>query len=248
MLVHGLATTRAIWRHAVPRLERPRRVVAVDVPGFGESPPAGPGFQLDAVARALERGLPRGVAEGPFDLVGHSMGGAVALALALRRPDLVRSLVLVSPGGLSPLPAPVAELTGVVGERLIALRRAAAPIAVHPWGRRLLLAGGSVDGARFAAADVRAMALASRGARRVREALAAVARADLRDAAASLPVPLGVMRGERDPVVRAPVLRALAQRRAGLVAATIPGTGHIPMMERPDAFAHALDEMLKALR
>jgi pimeloyl-ACP methyl ester carboxylesterase len=247
VLVHGLATTRAIWRHVVPRLERRRRVLAVDVPGFGQSPPAGPGFSLDAVARALERGLPPEVAEGRYDLVGHSMGGAVALALALRRPDAVRALVLVSPGGLQPLPAPVAQLSALVGERLIALRRVAAPLAVSRWGRRLLLVGGSVDGARFSPGEVRAMVHASEGASRVREALAAVARADLRDAAAALPVPLGVLRGERDPVVRASVVHALAQRRAGVLARTIPMTGHIPMMERPEAFARALDGMLEAL-
>jgi pimeloyl-ACP methyl ester carboxylesterase len=248
VLVHGLATTRAIWRHVVPRLARSRRVVAVDVPGFGGSPPAGAGFDLDAVARALERGLPPDLAGGRYDLVGHSMGAAVALALARRRPHAVRALVLVSPGGMQPLPPAAAEAAALVGAQLIGLRRLAAPLAVSPWGRRLLLVGGSVDGARFAPEEVRAMVRASHGAQRIRAALAAVARADLRDAAASLPLPLGVLRGARDPVVRAAVVRALAERRAGLPTGTIPDSGHIPMMERPQAFADALEQMLDALR
>jgi pimeloyl-ACP methyl ester carboxylesterase len=43
VLIHGLATTRLIWRRVVPMLAGDRRVIAIDVPGFGVSPPAGDG-------------------------------------------------------------------------------------------------------------------------------------------------------------------------------------------------------------
>src|SRR5258707_11221248 len=82
VLRHGLATTRMIWRRGTPELARRRRVIAVDVPGCGESPPVGPGFELGAVASRIVGGLERAGVTGPFDLVGHSMGGALALTIA----------------------------------------------------------------------------------------------------------------------------------------------------------------------
>src|SRR6185436_4097817 len=57
VLLHGVASSRAIWRHAVAPLARRRRVIVVDLPGFGASPPAGPGFDLGDVADRLVDGL-----------------------------------------------------------------------------------------------------------------------------------------------------------------------------------------------
>lgn len=248
MLVHGLATTRRIWGRVVPLLQAERRVVAIDVPGFGASPPAGPGFELDEVAAAIDAGLERAGVPRPFDLVGHSMGGAVGLALATRRPESVRALVLAAPAGLQPLPPVAATALGLAGSALVALRRAGAPLAANPWGRRLLLVGGSVDGARFTAEQVRQLVGASGGATRVRAALTAVAATDLREAAATLPMPLGVIRGARDPVFGAAAAAAMAACRPGLAVTTLDDAGHIAMAERPGAFAAALVELLARLR
>lgn len=133
---HGLATTRVIWRRVVPLLRDGRSVVTLDVPGFGASPPAGPGFELDAVADAIADGLSH--VETPFDLVGHSLGGAVAIAVADRYPERVRRLVLVAPAGLRRMPDPAARVFGITAERAIPLRRLGAPLADLRWGRRLL--------------------------------------------------------------------------------------------------------------
>ncbi|MDQ6778591.1 MAG: alpha/beta fold hydrolase [Actinomycetota bacterium] len=57
VLIHGLATTRQIWGLVAPALALTRRVVTLDVPGFGESAPAGPGFELEAVAQRIAPGL-----------------------------------------------------------------------------------------------------------------------------------------------------------------------------------------------
>ncbi|HYZ29871.1 MAG TPA: alpha/beta fold hydrolase, partial [Thermoleophilaceae bacterium] len=97
VLVHGLATTRLIWRHVVPLLARERRVIAIDVPGFGASPPAGEGFDLEQVADAIDDGLAAAGVDERYDLAGHSMGGALALVLAGRRLERVRRLVLCAP-------------------------------------------------------------------------------------------------------------------------------------------------------
>ena len=95
VLVHGVGTCRVVWRRVMPLLATDRLVAAPDLPGFGASPAAGPGFDLDRVADVLAEALAAEV-PAPFDLLGNSLGGAVALTLAARHPQLVRRLVLAA--------------------------------------------------------------------------------------------------------------------------------------------------------
>ncbi|MDA0182958.1 alpha/beta fold hydrolase [Solirubrobacter phytolaccae] len=245
VLVHGLATTRVIWRRVVPLLLSERSVVALDVPGFGASAPVGPGFELDAVAAAIADGLAH--LERPFDLVGHSLGGAVAIALADRCPERVRRLVLVAPAGLRRMPGPAARAFGLAAERAIPLRRVGAPLADLPWGRRLLMSPGTADPASLPPAEVRAMLQASTGATRIQAALRTAASADLRQRLAQLRPPVGAIWGERDRIIPARGLETLRRLRPDAPITIVPRAGHIPMMERPAAFATALDEILAAL-
>jgi pimeloyl-ACP methyl ester carboxylesterase len=93
VLVHGLFDCSVGWRTFVARTHRP--VVAFDLPGMGKSErPARP--QIAAYAEDLADGIDRlGIHD--FTLVGHSLGGAVATALAERIPDEVAALVLLAP-------------------------------------------------------------------------------------------------------------------------------------------------------
>jgi pimeloyl-ACP methyl ester carboxylesterase len=212
VLIHGLATTRSIWRHVAPRLAASRQVVTLDVPGFGAARPVGRGFDLEAVAADVADGLRASAVREPYDLVGHSMGAAVALTLAAREPDAVRSLVLVSPAGLRPIPYVGAAALGMAAEVYIPLRRRAAALAGWSWGRRLLMAGGVVDAGALQPAVVRQLVSASDGARRIGPALSAVASADLRSALAELPMPVGAVWGRGDRVI--PPVRCWRRRRS----------------------------------
>jgi pimeloyl-ACP methyl ester carboxylesterase len=245
VLLHGLATTRIIWRRVVPLLTAERRVIAVDVPGFGASPAAGPGFELTVVADRIADGLAGAGVPAPYHLVGHSMGGAVALTLADRHRDRVRSLVLAAPAGLRAFPAPVAGALGAASEGLVRLRRVGAPIADRGWGRRVLLAGGVVDPLAIPPAEVKLMMAASRGATRIRPALATVAAADLLPVVERLPAPLGLVWGDRDRVVPVSGADAVLRVRPDTPVERIPRAGHIAMMERPDDFAKALQTALR---
>ena len=229
VLVHGLATTRVIWRRVLPYLEY--RVTAIDVPGFGESPPAGPGFVLEEVADAIAMAF-----DAPFDLVGHSLGGAIAIVLAERRPQLVERLVLVAPAGLRSVPGPAAWAAGLATERALPIRRRAAALADTAWGRRLLMTPGTKDPTSLPPAEVRAMLNASKDATRTRAALESVVRADLTQRLRALPMPVGAIWGEYDRIVPLRGIDAPVE--------CVAGTGHIPMMERPQAFANALATIL----
>ena len=98
LLVHGFGADRLSWLANQHPLSGAGRVYVLDLPGHGETPLAGAGG-LDALTRAVETAID-GSGLGPMHIVGHSLGGAVAIALAAARPDLVRSLALIAAAGL----------------------------------------------------------------------------------------------------------------------------------------------------
>lgn len=248
VLMHGVGATRAVWGRVLGRLARGHAVTALDVPGFGFSPPAGPGFDLDAVADAVAEGLTAAGVPTPFALVGHSLGGAVALTLAHRRPDVVDRLVLVAPAGLSPRPALLAEALGLAGSLLVPVRRwAGGPLVGRAAARAIMLTGTVHDGARLPPDDARIILEASARAVRLREGIAAAVAADLRPLLARLPTPVGLVWGERDALVPADGLDAVRALRPDAPARLLPDTGHVPMLEAPPAFADALESVLGAI-
>jgi len=97
VLVHGFGDNLMSWRAVFDRLATDYRVIAFDLPGFGASDkPDGP-YTLEAMTDRV-RGLVRDI-PGPVILVGHSMGGEIALSTALAEPERVVALVLIAPAG-----------------------------------------------------------------------------------------------------------------------------------------------------
>jgi pimeloyl-ACP methyl ester carboxylesterase len=222
-------------------------VLAPDLPGFGDSPPAGPGFEFAAVTDALARALRRR-SRRPFDLLGSSLGGAVALRFAIEYPELVRRLVLAAPAGFSPRQRPLASVAGALAEPALAARRiAGGPLSVSPTARRAILWGAVAEPQRLPASDARLILSSSARATRLGPALAAVLRTDLRPLLGRLEVPVGLIWGERDRVVPIATLDAIRELRPDVVAETIPGAAHIPQLERPEEFVAALRRVLERL-
>jgi pimeloyl-ACP methyl ester carboxylesterase len=105
VLLHPLGADRKVWRPVTALLAGEREVVAVDLPGFGDSPPLeGPGEPTPAaLAEAVAVGLAaHGIVD--FDVAGNSLGGWVALELGLA--GRARSVVAIGPAGLWPEPLP----------------------------------------------------------------------------------------------------------------------------------------------
>jgi pimeloyl-ACP methyl ester carboxylesterase len=247
VLVHGLATTRQIWSMVVPTLALTRRVVTLDVPGFGESVPAGPGFDLSVVADRIARGLAAQGVKAPFDLVGHSLGAGLAVTLAAARPRSVRRLVLAAPAGIVEVPKSAALMLAATAEGLLAARRRLGSLADLRWGRRLLLALATADGGLIAPTQARLIIDASAGARRIAPALAAITRAQLLPVLRDVKAPLGVIWGAEDRTIPARNVALIREVRPELRVAMIEHAGHIPMVERPDAFVAALEGLLAGL-
>lgn len=95
MLIHGLGSSGADWAFQVPALETRYRVILPDLRGSGHSScPSGP-YSIEQFARDLWA-LADSLGAGEVALVGFSLGGAVALEMALQRPDRVPRLVLIN--------------------------------------------------------------------------------------------------------------------------------------------------------
>lgn len=136
VLLHGLGGNRLNFTHSLaPRLSQHYRVIVVDRAGYGESPSARGDFTLNTQVAGITETLDQlGVRDAL--VVGHSLGGAVATALAINRRDLVRRLAMVTPF-LIPVPAPPPVFRRLMIQspwrRRWVTALAAAPLA---WARR----------------------------------------------------------------------------------------------------------------
>ena len=136
LLLHGYGESLTTWRAVFDPLTRNGKVVALDLPGFGSSAKPDAPYTLAAMTERLSRFMDRWTS-GPVVLVGHSMGGELAAALALARPDRVKLLVLIAPAGFR------IGLGGIAGSmtpgkartigRYLALRSFVTPIHDPGW-------------------------------------------------------------------------------------------------------------------
>jgi pimeloyl-ACP methyl ester carboxylesterase len=215
------------------------RVLAADQPGYGLSALIEP-YDLAGMAEAVRRliawaaadaGGSRGAEAARALIVGHSMGGMVAQELAARTPGHVRALVLAatSPAFGSPDGAWQAEF----------LRSRFAPLdaglGMAGLAKQLVaaMAGRGARPERLAEAE-RLMAGVPEAT--YRRALAALVRFDRREALARIAVPTLVVTGEDDRTAAPEVAKRMAARIAGAELAIVPATGHLLMLEQPEAF------------
>jgi pimeloyl-ACP methyl ester carboxylesterase len=94
LFVHGVVTSGALWRHVIEQVIPGTRCVAIDLPGHGGTPPRAD-MSVTAMAEMVVD-LCEGLNLGQVDLVANDTGGAVAQLVAVKRPDLLRSLVLTN--------------------------------------------------------------------------------------------------------------------------------------------------------
>lgn len=97
VFLHGIASDSATWRYVVPAMPETLRAITIDLLGFGASPkPKNNSYTTKDHATAVVKTLRSLSLNGPAILVGHSMGGLIAVEVAKTHPELVRSLVLIS--------------------------------------------------------------------------------------------------------------------------------------------------------
>ncbi len=256
VLVHGLGGNTVSWEAAAPSLadELGATVLAVDLPGFGLTRlPAALRSTLGLHGRVLRDVLTR---LGSAPVVGNSMGGALAVGMAARHPELVPALVLVNPA----LPRPGAQRS-----QWLAMARLA-PMLVPPIGARVMATRARLLGPeRLVEATLEwTLADPSRidpALRRRLIDLAATRRAfpegarAFADSASSLfwylnrrmsadlmrvTCPTHVVHGEQDRLVPVAAARALVRRRPEFTLEVVPDCGHAPQLEMPEQFVRSV--------
>lgn len=116
VLLHGLADTCRTWNHISPILARDRRVYAIDLPGHGDSSRYESSYDVHWYGELVAEWI-RSLDIPDFDLIGHSLGGGIAMRVLLEKPACVHRLVLVAAGGLGlevAMPLRLAAMTGLL--------------------------------------------------------------------------------------------------------------------------------------
>lgn len=227
------------WGPIAAALSPHRQVVAPDLLGYGSDRrwPAGQRVTLDDEADALAPWLEGG----PLHLFGHSYGGTVALQIALRWPERVRSLTLYEPVRFALLfREPATEATGR------AIVRVGRRIGQEVMSGALAAAGQrfvdywSGEGAWQRLAPARQAALALRMTKVHAEFEALFADAVPATAYRALHMPVQLIGGTRSPLPARQVLDRLAAQLPHAVRSTLGGLGHMGPLEAPQRLLESL--------
>ncbi|HEY6894300.1 MAG TPA: alpha/beta fold hydrolase [Rhodanobacteraceae bacterium] len=202
VLIHGLGGSSDWWRKNVDTFAAQYAVYAVEINKLN--------LRFDEIASLLARWIDASLRE-PVHLVGHSMGGHIAVHLATLRPDLVRSLVLVSSTGVPFRIAPAEHIAnlffprGLFGFFRVMLRDAfrAGPTAMSLAFGRILLS-------------------------------------DARPRLRALAMPVLLVWGDRDPLVPLGYAKTMLQLIPNARLEVVPGASHIAMWENPGVFNRAV--------
>jgi 3-oxoadipate enol-lactonase len=238
VLLHGLGSSCRDWEFQEVALEERYRVVAIDLPGHGEStisrgPVTIEGMAADVAALLSE------IDAGPAHVVGLSLGACVALRLGLQAPAQVRTLTLVNPFARVQPSGP-----RDVGRLLVRLTM----LGVAP----MRLVGAHVARSLFPWPEQRALyeaAVASLGAtsrRGYAAALRALAQFDARGQLAAIRRPTLVVAGDRDGMIPLTPKVRLAAAIPGARIVVVPASGHATPYDQPATFNRILLEFLAA--
>jgi len=264
VFVHGLGGSHLNWCQVGPQLAAGRRAVALDLHGFGLTPGTRRTSTVRANARLLDRFV-RDILGTAVILVGNSMGGMISVLQAAAAPDTVAGLVLIDPA----LPLPRKGPDPVVGAQFLLyalpgvgelfvrtmMARRTPEVAVRQLIELCFADPSRADPAMVAASV--ALARYRTGdrtqARAYAQSLLAASRSLLRvngrpwrywGMMASIKVPVLLIGGEADRLVPLASMTAAAARNPGWETVFMPGVGHTPMMEVPDAVIGAISGWL----
>lgn len=250
LLIHGMAGSSETWRSVIPPLAKKFRVIAPDLLGHGESAKPRTDYSLGAFAVWLRDFLDElGVSRAT--VIGHSLGGGVAMQFVYQHPDYAQRLILISSGGLGPdvgwvlrlLSAPGAELvlpviasTPVlsVGNKLRSWLRGAgiqSPRGAELWNAYSSLSDGETRQSFLktlrSVVDYRGQAVSALNRLRLREEL-----------------PVMAIWGERDGIIPVDHAYAAHEARTDARLKVLPDVGHFAQVEAPMRVVELIEDFI----
>lgn len=245
VFLHGIGGDAESWRPQLDSFSGEYRSIAWDMPGYGDSAPLEtmtfPAL-VDAVSALLDR-----LSIERAHLVGHSLGGMIAQAFALARPDCLRSLTLVATsaafGKRTGGEPDLAWRDSFIEQRLGPLNRGASMAELAPKLVRGLV-GDEPDPKAIEQAIVAMATVPEAG---YRDAIQCLTTFDNENLVANIEVPALLIAGEKDPVVPPRVMRHMAKSMPNARLEVVSGSGHLVHLERPVVFNGMLSNFLKSL-
>ncbi len=254
VLVHGITSTSATWAGVLPYLAKHFTVIAPDLLGHGDSAKPRGDYSLGAYASGI-RDLLLALGHDRATLVGHSLGGGVAMQFAYQFPERCERLVLVDSGGLGAEVSPLlraATLPGaelllplLANSRFLSAGRAAGRV-LDRVGLRPRTDLGEILRGHASLSNPEARAAFIHTLRTIVDP-----RGQRVDASDRLylaeRIPFLVIWGDRDPII--PVAHALAVRDhvPGSRVEIFEGAGHFPHLDDPQRFVHLVVEFVASI-
>ncbi len=252
VLIHGITGRSAQWQPVVENLAAHRTVLAPDLLGHGESAKPRGDYSLGAYASGV-RDIVVALGHDRATVVGHSLGGGIAMQFAYQFPELCERLVLVSSGGLGREVHPLLRASTLPGSEVVL------PLLTHA---RVLAAGEAISRAigllkLRAGTDLAEFAsgYASLGDAEARAAFIATMRAVLDAGGQRVSaldrlylaevMPTLIVWGSRDPIIPPEHGRAAHEAMPGSRFELLEGLGHFPHLERPLEFSRLLADFLR---
>jgi 3-oxoadipate enol-lactonase len=232
VFAHALGTDLGLWDKVLPLLPQALRLICLDMRGHGLSDTPPPPYTMGALIRDAERMMDHlRVKDAVF--VGLSIGGMIGQGLAVKRLDLIRALVLSNTAtkiGTAEIWAARIEAVRAGGMEAIA------DSTMARWFSPAFRAGPAFDAvrARFVAQRPEGWAGCA----------AAIAGTDFYTTTATLTLPTLCIAGSADGATPPDLVSETADLIKGSRLALIRGAGHMPPVDRPDAFAAAVDGFL----
>ena len=245
LLLHGFAGCAAFWDDVVDLLKSDFRCISVDLPGHGQTEfPSGIGnYGMGAVAESLGQMLDE-IGVGRYNLWGYSMGGRLALHIALRFPDRVQRLVLESASPGIADPAERQQRVSEDSQLATQTEREGISWFVEEWMKRPLFASQQdLPAAQQARARELRMQNTATGLASSLRGMGVGVQEPLHGALSRLTSPTMILVGEYDDKFRAIGLD-MARLIPHVIYCLIPHAGHAPFWEQPDSSVRAVRPFL----
>jgi pimeloyl-ACP methyl ester carboxylesterase len=250
LLIHGMAGSSQTWRAIMPALAKKYRVIAPDLLGHGQSSKPRTDYSLGAFAVGL-RDLLDELGVESATIVGHSLGGGIAMQFLYQHPDYCRRLVLISSGGLGPDVGWILRLLAAPGAEFVMPVIAPTPVlragnSVRRWLSSLGLRsprGAEIWNAYSSFSDRQTRDAFLRTLRSVvdyrGQSVSALNRLNLRE-----DLPTLAIWGEQDTIIPVDHAYSALEARPDCRLEVLPDVGHFAQVEAPTEVADLIDDFI----